>query len=83
MLLPDRNEVAGLLARYRAQELEVLADPVGQDTWKRFESTAYTLCVLMGKRTALGAVEAAERYVVRPRAGRPSLQDRSLSRRQV
>ena len=83
MLLPHRNEVTRLLALYRAQELLVMADPGDPAAWASFESTAYTLCALMGKRTALAAVQAAERYVARPWAGRSSLHDRSLTRRPV
>ncbi|MCX4825926.1 DUF5133 domain-containing protein [Streptomyces sp. NBC_01142] len=73
LLLPDRNEVIRLLARYRAQERLVLAYPGDPEAWNNLESTTYTLCVLMGERTASAAVLAAERYTARPRLRRLSL----------
>ncbi|MFI8828702.1 DUF5133 domain-containing protein [Streptomyces sp. NPDC053431] len=63
MLLPDRNTIDRLLRCYRSQERLVLARPYDLSARRRFEDTAYTLCVLMGKRTAREAVGAAERYV--------------------
>lgn len=52
--MPDRKEVIRLLARYRAQELLVLADPGDPEAWNSFESTTYTLCVLMGGANGVG-----------------------------
>ncbi|GGT78947.1 DUF5133 domain-containing protein [Streptomyces lateritius] len=73
MLLPDRNTVDRLLRHYRAQERVVLARPCDLSIRRRFEDTAYTLCVLMGERTAREAVHAAERYVGKASpAGKPS-----------
>ncbi|MEX0168352.1 DUF5133 domain-containing protein [Streptomyces sp. LMG1-1-1.1] len=74
MLLPDINTVDRLLRHYRAQEQTVLASPCDPSARRRFEDTAYTLCVLMGERTAHEAVHAAERYVtrLRPTAPRPT-----------
>lgn len=43
----------------------------------RFEDTAYTLCVLMGERTAREAVLAAERYVARGRVKRGHAEKRA------
>ncbi|MFB7451916.1 DUF5133 domain-containing protein [Streptomyces sp. NPDC056194] len=63
MLLPDRNTVDRLLRHFRAQERTVLDRPCDLSARRRFEDTAYTLCVLMGVRTAGEAVLAAERYV--------------------
>ncbi|WP_405851677.1 DUF5133 domain-containing protein [Streptomyces sp. NBC_00090] len=63
MLLPDRNTIDRLLRHYRTQERSVLARPCDLSARRRFEDTAYTLCVLMGERTAHAAVSAAERYV--------------------
>ncbi|MFD8211246.1 DUF5133 domain-containing protein [Streptomyces sp. NPDC059695] len=63
MLLPDRNTVDRLLRHFRAQERTVLDRPCDLSARRRFEDTAYTLCVLMGERTASAAVLAAERYV--------------------
>ncbi|MBT2444067.1 DUF5133 domain-containing protein [Streptomyces sp. ISL-36] len=65
MLLPDRNTIDRLLRHYRAQERVVLARPCDLSIRRRFEDTAYTLCVLMGERTAREAVHAAERYVMK------------------
>ncbi|MFF3752589.1 DUF5133 domain-containing protein [Streptomyces sp. NPDC002018] len=67
MLLPDRHLVADLLARYRAWERLVLADPLDETTRGRFEDVAYTLCVLMGQRTAREAIWHAETYLRRTR----------------
>ncbi|MGQ4513251.1 DUF5133 domain-containing protein [Streptomyces sp. 8L] len=68
MLLPDRHLVADLLGRYRAWERLVLADPHDDATRRRFEDVAYTLCVLMGQRTAREAILKAESYLrhIRP-----------------
>jgi hypothetical protein len=65
MLLPDRHLVADLLSRYRAWERLVLADPLDTTTRSRFEDVAYTLCVLMGQRTAREAIVKAEAYLRR------------------
>ncbi|GAA0589638.1 hypothetical protein GCM10010394_18810 [Streptomyces crystallinus] len=67
MLLPDKEILARLLSHYRAHERAVLAQPHDPALRRRFEDTAYTLCVLMGERTAREAVHAAERYLRRAR----------------
>ncbi|MFD9794280.1 DUF5133 domain-containing protein [Streptomyces sp. NPDC059070] len=72
MLLPDKHILARLLAHYRAHERAVLARPHEAALRSRFEDCAYTLCVLMGERTAREAVHAAERYLGRPRACGPT-----------
>jgi hypothetical protein len=61
--------ITRLIARYRAQEHYVLAAPHDDSARRRFEDTAYTLCVLMGERTAREALLAAETYVGRIRQG--------------
>ncbi|BAU81279.1 hypothetical protein SLA_0324 [Streptomyces laurentii] len=66
MLLPDRTTVSRLLRAFRALERTVLARPHDPAARRRLEDTTYTLCVLMGERTAGAAVRAAERYVARP-----------------
>ncbi|MFD4370974.1 DUF5133 domain-containing protein [Streptomyces sp. NPDC058486] len=66
MLLPDRNTVERLLRHYRAQEQSVLAGPCDLSVRRRFEDTAYTLCVLMGVRSTPEALQAAERYIAPP-----------------
>jgi hypothetical protein len=63
MLLPARAEVARHLERYRAWERLMLASPENRAVRGNFENTGYTLCVLMGKRCAREAVDAAELYL--------------------
>ncbi|MGW1144390.1 DUF5133 domain-containing protein [Streptomyces sp. LE64] len=63
MLLPDKPQVDTLLRRYRAWERLMLANPSNGTVRGRFEDTAYTLCVLMGRRSAREAALAAERYL--------------------
>ncbi|GAA3845356.1 DUF5133 domain-containing protein [Streptomyces phyllanthi] len=63
MLLPAKAEVARHLKRYRAWERVMLAAPADRTARGNFEDSGYTLCVLMGKRCAREAVEAAELYL--------------------
>ncbi|MFF0015561.1 DUF5133 domain-containing protein [Streptomyces sp. NPDC005374] len=63
MLLPAKAEVARQLRRYRAQERVMLASPADLTVRSTFEDAGYTLCVLMGKRCAREAADAAERYL--------------------
>ncbi|EGX56825.1 hypothetical protein SZN_25809 [Streptomyces zinciresistens K42] len=63
MLLPAKAEVARLLRRYRAWERAMLAAPADLTVRAGFEDTGYTLCVLMGRRCAREAADAAERYL--------------------
>ncbi|GGS68474.1 DUF5133 domain-containing protein [Streptomyces griseoviridis] len=80
MLLPAKAEVDRQLRRYRARERTMLASPADRSARAVFEDAGYTLCVLMGKRCAREAADAAERYLAgllafgqerdeRPRAG--------------
>ncbi|EST19702.1 DUF5133 domain-containing protein [Streptomyces roseochromogenus] len=78
MLLPAKAEVARALRRYRAWERVMLASPHDRTVRVTFEDSGYTLCVLMGKRCAREAAEAAERYLrttlvsyLREQDGRP------------
>ncbi|MFK0158904.1 DUF5133 domain-containing protein [Streptomyces sp. NPDC090499] len=80
MLLPAKAEVARQLRRYRAWERVMLASPQDREVRSTFEDSGYTLCVLMGKRCAREAVDAAERYLrtslvtyVREQSGRSQL----------
>ncbi|MER6084266.1 DUF5133 domain-containing protein [Streptomyces sp. NPDC001833] len=80
MLLPAKAEVARQLRRYRAWERVMLASPQDREVRSTFEDSGYTLCVLMGKRCAREAVDAAERYLrtslvtyVREQGGRSQL----------
>jgi hypothetical protein len=63
MLLPAKAEVARQLRRYRAWERVMLASPADRGARATFEDAGYTLCVLMGKRCAREAADAAERYL--------------------
>ncbi|MHC3474585.1 DUF5133 domain-containing protein [Streptomyces sp. 7R007] len=63
MLLPAKAEVARQLRRYRAWERVMLASPGDLAVRATFEDSGYTLCVLMGKRCAREAADAAERYL--------------------
>ncbi|MFH8662837.1 DUF5133 domain-containing protein [Streptomyces afghaniensis] len=63
MLLPAKAEVARQLRRYRAWERAMLAAPNDRTVRTTFEDSGYTLCVLMGKRCAREAADAAERYL--------------------
>ncbi|GAA2461089.1 DUF5133 domain-containing protein [Streptomyces glaucus] len=63
MLLPAKAEVARQLRRYRAWERLMLASPADRAVRATFEDSGYTLCVLMGKRCAREAADAAERYL--------------------
>ncbi|CAM5284474.1 hypothetical protein STENM327S_03736 [Streptomyces tendae] len=63
MLLPAKSEVARQLRHYRAWERSMLASPTDLTVRATFEDAGYTLCVLMGKRCAREAADAAERYL--------------------
>lgn len=63
MLLPAKAEVARQLRRYRTWERLMLAVPTDRTVRATFEDSGYTLCVLMGKRCAREAADAAERYL--------------------
>ncbi|MFD3731902.1 DUF5133 domain-containing protein [Streptomyces sp. NPDC058632] len=63
MLLPARAEVARQLRCYRAWERVMLAAPTDRTVRTTFEDSGHTLCVLMGKRCAREAADAAERYL--------------------
>ncbi|MEU1306175.1 DUF5133 domain-containing protein [Streptomyces shenzhenensis] len=72
MLIPAKAEVARQLRRYRAWERAMLAAPSDRAVRATFEDSGYTLCVLMGKRCAREAAEAAERYLKVPDIGSPA-----------
>ncbi|MFE0331512.1 DUF5133 domain-containing protein [Streptomyces sp. NPDC058960] len=63
MPLPARAEVARHLERYRKWERLMLASPDNREVRGTFESTGHSLCVLMGKRCAREAADAAELYL--------------------
>ncbi len=73
MLMPSEPVVAELLSNYRLQERRMLRDPANAEIAAGFRDAAATLCVIMGRRTALEAVRLAESYLgVRPRGSRPT-----------
>ncbi|WP_432135409.1 MULTISPECIES: DUF5133 domain-containing protein [unclassified Streptomyces] len=63
MLLPSKAEVTRQLRRYRTWEQMMLASPADRAVRAAFEDSGYTLCVLMGKRCAREAADAAEHYL--------------------
>ncbi|WP_267243314.1 DUF5133 domain-containing protein [Streptomyces sp. PR69] len=73
MLLPDKALLSALLHRYRAWECLAEAEPRDPHTRRRRDDLAYTLCVLMGRRTPQEAVAEAEAYLgaARPRSSGP------------
>ncbi|ARP73636.1 DUF5133 domain-containing protein [Streptomyces pluripotens] len=86
MLLPAKAEVARQLRRYRVWERAMLASPHDRTVRAAFEDSGYTLCVLMGKRCAREAADAAERYLrtnlvayLREQDGRPQRRRASRS----
>ncbi|MEU6482375.1 DUF5133 domain-containing protein [Streptomyces sp. NPDC047017] len=86
MLLPATAEVARHLRHYRAWERLMLASPDDRRVRATFEDSGYTLCVLMGKRCAREAADAAERYLrtgpatyLREQGGRPPCSRRGVA----
>jgi hypothetical protein len=63
MLLPSKAEVTRQLRRYRTWERMMLASPADRAVRTAFEDSGYTLCVLMGKRCAREAADAAEHFL--------------------
>lgn len=81
MLLPAKAEVARHLEQYRAWERLLLVAPADDAVRGNFENIGYTLCVLMGKRCAREAVDAAEHYLRGDPRGARGAQVRGASRR--
>ncbi|MCZ1014327.1 DUF5133 domain-containing protein [Streptomyces noursei] len=77
MLLPDKSVLASLLRRYRVWERVVLADPHDPVARRRLEDLAYTLCVLMGRRTVHEAIIEAEQYLATDRAAPRTVERRN------
>jgi hypothetical protein len=63
MLQPAKTEVARALGSYRSWERAMLARPGDHAVRAAFEDCGYTLCVLMAKRCAREAADAAEQYL--------------------
>ncbi|WP_286160395.1 DUF5133 domain-containing protein [Streptomyces yunnanensis] len=77
MLLPDKSVLASLLRRYRVWERVVLADPHDPVARRRLEDLAYTLCVLMGRRTVHEAIIEAEQYLATDREAPRTIERRN------
>ncbi|TQK42381.1 uncharacterized protein DUF5133 [Streptomyces sp. SLBN-118] len=60
MLMPSEEVITDVLSKYRLLERGMFRDPSDPEIRARFHDTAYTLCVLMGRRTPLEAVRVAE-----------------------
>lgn len=80
MLQPAKTEVGRTLRSYRAWERAMLAHPGDRSARAAFEDCGYTLCVLMGKRCAREAADAAEQYL-RAGADARRLERRGTNRR--
>ncbi|MFG3280619.1 DUF5133 domain-containing protein [Streptomyces sp. NPDC048111] len=63
MLSPHWYVVHELLSLLRSRERRVARSPRDPGARQARDDAAYTLCVLMGERSAATAVEAAERYL--------------------
>ncbi|HET6357396.1 DUF5133 domain-containing protein [Streptomyces sp.] len=63
MLMPNETVITDVLRSYRLQESRMLRDPSDPESRARFQDAAYTLCVLMGRRTPLEAARLAERHL--------------------
>ncbi|CAM5318834.1 hypothetical protein SAVIM338S_00726 [Streptomyces avidinii] len=57
---PNRERAEEVLSRLRGCQARLLATPADPGALRAMDDAAYTLCVLMGRPTAHGAVAAAE-----------------------
>lgn len=62
-LLPGTGRAAAALDQFRRSRILLQAVPADPDARRSLDDAAYTLCVLMGRRTAHEAMLAAEEYV--------------------
>ncbi|MCB5180915.1 DUF5133 domain-containing protein [Streptomyces antimicrobicus] len=62
-LAPDRGYTAKVLDRFLACHAAAAADPADEGAQRALDDAAYTLCVLMARRTPKEAVRAARRYL--------------------
>ncbi|WP_369393773.1 DUF5133 domain-containing protein [Streptomyces sp. CG1] len=69
MLMPDLRTAATALRAYRIAQARLLRNPANPLRRRRYDDTAYTLCVLMGKRDATEAAALAERLLAAASAG--------------
>ncbi|MEU6089734.1 DUF5133 domain-containing protein [Streptomyces sp. NPDC047085] len=70
MLLPHLRTLARALRAYRVAQARVLRDPANPIRHRQLEDAAYTLCVLMDRRSATAAAARAERLLADALAGR-------------
>ncbi|MER6319641.1 DUF5133 domain-containing protein [Streptomyces sp. NPDC001581] len=59
-MLANRALTERLLARFRACQATLAAEPGSEDARREMDDVAYTLCVLMGRLRAYDAVMAAQ-----------------------
>lgn len=62
-LVPELGRVTEVLDRFRASRARLRADPADAEARQGLDDAAYTLCVLMGRRTAYQALRSAGEYV--------------------
>ncbi|MEU9373054.1 DUF5133 domain-containing protein [Streptomyces sp. NPDC048255] len=65
-LLPSLTRASDALDRFRTSLARLHAAPADPEARRSLDDAAYTLCVLMGRRTAHEAMRAAEEYVAAP-----------------
>ncbi|MGW6686230.1 DUF5133 domain-containing protein [Streptomyces sp. NPDC054961] len=65
-LQPNRERAEEVLSRLRGCQARLLATPADPGALRAMDDAAYTLCVLMGRPTAHGAVLAAEELLAAP-----------------
>ncbi|MBT2470652.1 DUF5133 domain-containing protein [Streptomyces sp. ISL-66] len=63
---PNRERAEEVLSRLRGCQARLLATPADPGALRAMDDAAYTLCVLMGRPTAHGAVLAAEALLAEP-----------------
>ncbi|WP_256725378.1 DUF5133 domain-containing protein [Streptomyces sp. IMTB 2501] len=61
--MPDLRTAATALRAYRIAQARLLRNPANPLRRRQYDDTAYTLCVLMGKRDATEAAAVAERLL--------------------
>ncbi|MFE2018928.1 DUF5133 domain-containing protein [Streptomyces sp. NPDC059499] len=62
-LLPSRSRTGLALTEFRTCQARLAASPSDADLRQALDDAAYTLCVLMGRRTVHDAVLGAEQHL--------------------
>ncbi|RSS82085.1 DUF5133 domain-containing protein [Streptomyces sp. WAC06614] len=70
-LAPDRGYTAKVLDRFLACHAVAATTPSDEEAQRALDDAAYTLCVLMARRTPKEAVRAARRYLAATQAPDP------------